>query len=94
MADTRVPLLPRSQLLAISVYWLGTSATWGGCEILGQQRVESVVGLGNIANSISGPLALIIGGRVLDDVTRTSASMPRGVATVVGSFSWARRYPR
>jgi len=30
------------------------------------------MGLANIANSISGPLALIIGGRILDEVTRTA----------------------
>ena len=37
-------LLPRGQLLAISVYWLGISAMWGGYEIFGQQKVESLVG--------------------------------------------------
>lgn len=30
------------------------------------------MGLANIANSISGPIAVVVGGRVLDEVTRTS----------------------
>ena len=37
-------LLPRSQLLAISVYWFGINALWGGYEIFGQHRVEELVG--------------------------------------------------
>ena len=39
-----VPLLPRGQLLAISVYWFGINAMWGGYEIFGQQKVEDIVG--------------------------------------------------
>ncbi len=39
------PLLPRGQLLAISVYWFGISVMWGGYEIFGQQKVESLVGV-------------------------------------------------
>jgi MFS family permease len=42
--EESVPLLPRSQLLAISIYWLGISAIWGGYEIFGQWKVESIVG--------------------------------------------------
>jgi MFS family permease len=42
--ENSTPLLPRGQLLAISVYWLGISAIWGGYEIFGQQKVESFVG--------------------------------------------------
>jgi MFS family permease len=42
------------------------------------------MGLANIANSISGPLAIIIAGRVLDDVTRTAglAAGPRAAILV------------
>jgi Na+/melibiose symporter-like transporter len=42
------------------------------------------MGLANIANSISGPLALIIGGRILDDVTRTAGldAAPRAAILV------------
>jgi MFS family permease len=39
-----IPLLPRSQLFAISVYWFGINALWGGYEIFGQWKVESLVG--------------------------------------------------
>lgn len=39
-----VPLLPWPQLLAISVYWFGINALWGGYEIFGQWKVESLVG--------------------------------------------------
>lgn len=47
MADARsIPLLPRGQLLAISVYWFGINAMWGGYEIFGQWKVESLVGIG------------------------------------------------
>ena len=44
-AAYETPLLPRGQLLAISVYWLGISAMWGGYEIFGQQKVEALVGI-------------------------------------------------
>jgi len=44
-ATVETPLLPPKQLLAISVYWLGISAMWGGYEIFGQQKVESFVGV-------------------------------------------------
>lgn len=37
--------LPWSQLLSVSVYWLGISALWGGYELFGQSRVEAFVGL-------------------------------------------------
>ena len=40
-----IPLLPRGQLLAISVYWFGINALWGGYEIFGQWKVESLVGI-------------------------------------------------
>ena len=45
MADNRsIPLLPRNQLLAISIYWFGINMLWGGYEIFGQWKVESLVG--------------------------------------------------
>ncbi len=37
--------LPIGQLLAISVYWFGINALWGGYEIFGQWKVESLVGV-------------------------------------------------
>ena len=37
--------LPWSQLLSVSIYWLGISALWGGYELFGQARVEGFVGL-------------------------------------------------
>jgi len=40
-----VPLLPRGQLLALSVYWFGINALWGGYEIFGQWKVERLVGV-------------------------------------------------
>ncbi len=39
------PLLPRGQLLAISVYWFGINALWGGYEIFGQWKVQELVGI-------------------------------------------------
>jgi MFS family permease len=44
MADRSIPLLPRNQLLAISIYWFGINMMWGGYEIFGQWKVESLVG--------------------------------------------------
>ncbi|HYI22311.1 MAG TPA: MFS transporter [Candidatus Limnocylindrales bacterium] len=38
-------MLPRGQLLAISVYWFGINMLWGGYEIFGQWKVESLVGV-------------------------------------------------
>lgn len=38
-------MLPRSQLLAISVYWFGINMLWGGYEIFGQWKVEQIVGI-------------------------------------------------
>ena len=32
--------LPIAQLLAISVYWFGINALWGGYEIFGQWKVR------------------------------------------------------
>ncbi len=43
-STAQAPSLPRGQLLAISVYWFGINALWGGYEIFGQQRVEAFVG--------------------------------------------------
>jgi Na+/melibiose symporter-like transporter len=40
-----VPHLPLSQLLAISVYWFGINALWGGYEIFGQWKVQDLVGI-------------------------------------------------
>jgi MFS family permease len=37
--------LPWSQLLAISIYWFGINALWGGYEIFGQARIEAFVPL-------------------------------------------------
>lgn len=42
---TATPLLPRGQLLAISTYWFGINALWGGYEIFGQWKVERLVGV-------------------------------------------------
>ena len=36
MAHVAGALLPRGQLLAISVYWFGINMLWGGYEIFGQ----------------------------------------------------------
>jgi MFS family permease len=41
----RSAILPVSQLLSISIYWFGINAMWGGYEIFGQQKVESLVGV-------------------------------------------------
>jgi len=38
-------VLPRGQLLAISVYWFGINMLWGGYEIFGQWKVEQIVGI-------------------------------------------------
>ena len=43
-ATPEVPLLPRNQLLAISVYWFGINMLWGGYEIFGQWKVENLIG--------------------------------------------------
>ena len=41
------------------------------------------MGLANIANSISGPLALSLGGQVLDFVTRTAGLEPAPRAAIL-----------
>jgi MFS family permease len=44
-SESPIPTLPIGQLLAISVYWFGINALWGGYEIFGQWKVESLVGV-------------------------------------------------
>lgn len=51
-------LLPWSQLLAISVYWFGINAIWGGYEIFGQHQVEALVGTG-ARGTVSGNIELL-----------------------------------
>ena len=51
-------LLPRGQLVTISIYWLGISALWGGYEIYGQQKVEQLVGIEH-RGIFTGPMELI-----------------------------------
>ncbi len=58
--DTSTPLLPRSQLVAISVYWFGINALWGGYEIFGQYKVESFVGTATRGETM-GYLELAVG---------------------------------
>jgi Na+/melibiose symporter-like transporter len=43
-AGQAMPKLPMGQLLAMSIYWFGINALWGGYEIFGQYKVESFVG--------------------------------------------------
>ena len=50
--NAALPLLPKGQLLAISVYWFGINALWGGYEIFGQWKVESLVGIGTRGETI------------------------------------------
>ncbi len=50
--------MPWRQLLAISVYWFGINAIWGGYEIFGQQRVEELVGTGS-RGTASGNIELL-----------------------------------
>lgn len=51
-------LLPWGQLLAISVYWFGINAIWGGYEIFGQHQVEALVGTG-ARGTVSGNIELL-----------------------------------
>lgn len=51
-------VLPLRQLLAISVYWFGINAIWGGYEIFGQHRVEALVGTG-ARGTVSGNIELL-----------------------------------
>lgn len=88
-ADRGAPpkaLLPWRQLLAISVYWFGINAIWGGYEIFGQQRVEALVGTG-ARGTVSGNIELL------------AAFVAILVQPTVGTFSdytgsrWGRRKP-
>ncbi len=51
-------VLPWRQLLAISVYWFGINAIWGGYEIFGQHQVEALVGAG-ARGTVSGNIELL-----------------------------------
>jgi MFS family permease len=50
--------LPTGQLLAISVYWFGINAIWGGYELFGQKRIEGFVGT-DLRGTVSGNLELL-----------------------------------
>ena len=50
--------LPWSQLLSVSIYWFGISAIWGGYEIFGQARIESLVGVAN-RGAVQGNIELL-----------------------------------
>jgi Na+/melibiose symporter-like transporter len=79
-------LLPRSQLLAVSVYWLGINALFGGYEIFGQQRVKEIVG--DVGR-----------GRSIGAVELTAALVAIIVQPTIGTISdytqtrWGRRKP-
>jgi MFS family permease len=79
-------LLPRSQLLAISIYWFGINALWGGYEIFGQHRVEEIVGVATR-------------GEVLGYLEFAAALVAILVQPTVGTISdyastrWGRRKP-
>lgn len=80
------PLLPWGQLLAISIYWFGINALWGGYEIFGQSRVEQLVGVETR-------------GQTIGYVEFGAALVAILVQPVVGSISdylstrWGRRKP-
>ena len=79
-------LLPRSQLLSISVYWFGINAVWGGYEIFGQHKVEELVGVGTR-------------GATLGNVELAAALVAVLVQPTIGTISdyftsrWGRRKP-
>ncbi len=84
--DQPAPLLPWGQLLAISVYWFGINALWGGYEIFGQWKVEQLVGV----ETRGATIGLVEAGAALVAVL---------VQPMVGSISdyfesrWGRRKP-
>lgn len=87
MADANtIPLLPRNQLLSISIYWFGINAVWGGYEIFGQAKVEQLVGTGTR-------------GETLGYVEFAAALVAVLVQPTVGTISdyfvsrWGRRKP-
>ena len=79
-------MLPRGQLLAISVYWFGINMLWGGYEIFGQWKVEQIVGIPTRGTT----MGLLELGAALVAIT---------VQPMVGSISdyltsrWGRRKP-
>jgi MFS family permease len=78
--------LPWSQLLSVSIYWLGISALWGGYELFGQARVEGFVGLASR-------------GAVMGYLEFMGALVAIAVQPTVGTISdytitrWGRRKP-
>ena len=79
----RLPLL---QLLQLSVYWFGISAIWGGWEVIGQARMDDIVGKE-------------FAGRALALMDLAGAVVALLVQPTVGSISdytmsrWGRRKP-
>lgn len=79
----RLPLL---QLLQLSAYWFGISAIWGGWEVIGQARMDDIVGQE-------------FAGRALALMDLAGAAVAVLVQPTVGSLSdytmsrWGRRKP-
>ena len=74
------------QLVAISVYWFGINALWGGYEIFGQYKVESLVGTATRGTTM-GLLELLVG------VIAVLVVPTIGTISDYTSTRWGRRKP-
>jgi Na+/melibiose symporter-like transporter len=82
----RVGILPRGQLLAISVYWFGINAMWGGYEIFGQYKVESIVGTATRGTTMG---LLELGGAIVSILVQPTI----GTISDYTTSRWGRRKP-
>ena len=80
------PLLPRSQLISISIYWFGINAIWGGYEIFGQHKVEQLVGTATRGATL---------GYVEIAAALVSVAVQPTIGTISDYFTsrWGRRKP-
>src|SRR5688572_9830689 len=74
------------QLVAISVYWFGINALWGGYEIFGQYKVESLIGTATRGTTM-GLLELLVGAIAVLAVPTI------GTISDYTSTRWGRRKP-
>lgn len=79
-------MLPRGQLLAISVYWFGINAMWGGYEIFGQYKVESIVGTATRGTTMG---ILELGAAVVSILVQPTI----GTISDYTTSRWGRRKP-
>lgn len=83
-------LLPWTQLIAISIYWFGINALWGGYEIFGQWKVETFPEVGGPM----GPRGLVLG--LLEFSAALVAILVQPTVGTISDYMvtrWGRRKP-